>query len=161
MYRTKRKKTELWALIALLTVSFELKAQSDCIIAPLNEYLDTTSYVFIFEVDSLIFDPIHAEIKDILGNEKTRIAKGRAIKVFQNYSKLSYCKEITVEWDQVFTQKSRYLLFCSQVKDEGLFLVNTCSYSEKVNDSKQFKKLYSRVNTYYAKKQLNKWITNP
>lgn len=151
-------------LVLLFFVSFPFsnhaRGQNDCIIEPITQYLDTTSYVFIFRVDSLIFDSVHTELKDILGTNKTKLASGKAIEIFQKSSQISSHEDIIVEWERVFSKGNMFLLFCHRVKNRNVFIVNQCSYSERIDNSPKLKSLITTVNSYYFEKRLESWLND-
>lgn len=153
-----RSNSSKWLGIIIFILSIStLNAQNDCLLYPLKRYLDTSKFVFVIKIDELIIDSIQAELKDILGNTKSKTAIGKVIKIFKGAGKeLNYCDDYTVEWGYIFEKGKSYLVFCYK-NSNGIFQVYSCSYSEPLTNGKRFNKMYTDLNKYYMSKELD-WL---
>lgn len=144
--------------VFFLMLASTVNAQEDCIMWPIQNYLDTTSYIFIFEADSLILDDIQMENPRILSRLSTRIAKGRVHKVYQSLSSRIVCSDsLIVEYHNsyAFQKGYSYLLFCGKPQIENHFVVNSCSYSIRLRKSKAVKRRFKEIHQYYYEKEAN------
>lgn len=132
-----------------MLISLVGQSQSDCIMNPLEIELKNTDYIFVFEVDSLVFDSLDQEMRYITGSPKrSRVAIGRVMKIFKRpMKKAEICGPIVVQWDYIFEKKRRYFLFVNE-RNANVYTVKSCSYSAEVKDSKYFKKLYKKTCKY-------------
>lgn len=130
--------------------------QSECVLFPLETDVIIAEYIFVFEVDSLIFDERDKEHLDILIElqrasklEESRIAKGNIIKTLKSpLGDPNPCGSPTIKFGIYFFEPGEKYLIFGRRKAKDLFEVIDCSYSCKVSDSKEFRKLYKKIKKY-------------
>jgi hypothetical protein len=149
MFLSKNNSTKfvLTSLLFLIISSFAL-GQDDCFLSPLKDAVKHTEYIVVFEADSLIYDSLDMELRNIFQHKRSKIALGRIDKILKSPTKEgNLCETYVIEWDYIFEEGGKYLLFLNERKG-NYFRVEPCTYSEVFSSAKNFKKLFFTVNKY-------------
>jgi hypothetical protein len=109
----------------------------DCILYPISNYVDTTSYILVFKVDS-ITDKKNEDYEYIFEkNNKGYTAIGTVIEVVKAKSNLMNKIVFDSDFsncDFLFKKGESYLIFAH--KRGSVYYVNKCSYSDLLKNSK-------------------------
>ena len=132
----------------LLIISSPATGQNDCFLSTLKDAVKNTEYIFVFEADSLIYDSLDMELRNIFQHTRSKLALGRIDKILKSPTNNGdLCETYVIEWDYIFEEGGKYLLFINERK-ENYFKVEPCTYSEVFSSARSFKKLLFKVDRY-------------
>lgn len=73
----RRSSSSVLISFILIIISWtKLFSQVDCIIFPIENYIDTSENILICQIKSLVFDSKYNEIQNILHSDQSNLAKG-------------------------------------------------------------------------------------